>query len=59
MNALAFQTPGKLFSDYSNRLSAALQGFDWSPVERLAYESARLLADRPAGVLLRQWRQRR
>ena len=38
MNALAFQTPGKLFSDYSNRLSAALQGFDWSPVERLAYE---------------------
>src|SRR6201990_3636145 len=38
MNALAFQTPGKLFSDYSSRLSAALQGFDWSPVERLAYD---------------------
>ncbi len=38
MNALAFQTPAKLFSDYSSRLSAALQGFDWTPVERLAYD---------------------
>ena len=38
MNGLAFQTPGKLFSDYSSRLSAALQGFDWTPVERLAYD---------------------
>jgi D-sedoheptulose 7-phosphate isomerase len=38
MNALAFQTPAKLFSDYSCRLSAALQGFDWTPVERLAYD---------------------
>jgi D-sedoheptulose 7-phosphate isomerase len=38
MNALAFQTPAKLFNDYSSRLSAALQGFDWTPVERLAYE---------------------
>ncbi len=38
MNALAFQTPAKLFSDYSSRLSAVLQGFDWSPVERLAYD---------------------
>ena len=38
MNAIAFQTPAKLFSDYSSRLSAALQGFDWTPVERLAYE---------------------
>ena len=25
MNALAFQTPAKLFSDYSERLSAALR----------------------------------
>jgi D-sedoheptulose 7-phosphate isomerase len=38
MNALAFQTPAKLFNDYSSRLSAALQGFNWTPVERLAYE---------------------
>lgn len=38
MNALGFQTPGKLFSDYSNRLNAALQDFDWAPVERLAYD---------------------
>jgi D-sedoheptulose 7-phosphate isomerase len=38
MNAIAFQTPAKLFSDYSSRLSAALQGFDWTPVERLAYD---------------------
>jgi len=38
MNAIAFQTPAKLFSDYSSRLSSALQGFDWTPVERLAYE---------------------
>jgi D-sedoheptulose 7-phosphate isomerase len=38
MNAITFQTPAKLFSDYSSRLSAALQGFDWTPVERLAYE---------------------
>lgn len=38
MNALAFQTPAKLFSDYSSRLGAALQGFDWTPVERLAYD---------------------
>jgi D-sedoheptulose 7-phosphate isomerase len=38
MNALGFQTPGKLFSDYSRRLNAALLGFDWAPVERLAYD---------------------
>jgi D-sedoheptulose 7-phosphate isomerase len=38
MNAIAFQTPAKLFSDYSSRLSAALRGFDWTPVERLAYD---------------------
>jgi len=38
MNALAFSTPAKLFSDYSRRLGEALEGFDWSPVERLAYD---------------------
>lgn len=38
MNALAFQTPAKLFSNYAGRLGAALQSFDWTPVERLAYE---------------------
>jgi D-sedoheptulose 7-phosphate isomerase len=38
MNAPAFSTPSKLFSDYSKRLSALLEGFDWSPVERLAYD---------------------
>jgi D-sedoheptulose 7-phosphate isomerase len=38
MNALAFSTPAKLFGDYAKRLGAALEGFDWSPVERLAYD---------------------
>ena len=38
MNAVNFQTPGKLFSDYSSRFNAALSGFDWTPVERLAYD---------------------
>jgi D-sedoheptulose 7-phosphate isomerase len=38
MNAHAFSTPAKLFTDYSKRLNAALEGFDWSPVERLAYD---------------------
>ncbi|MGY4287249.1 D-sedoheptulose 7-phosphate isomerase [Bradyrhizobium sp. LM2.7] len=38
MNAPAFSTPSKLFSDYSRRLSALLESFDWSPVERLAYD---------------------
>ena len=38
MNAPAFSTPAKLFGDYSRRLSATLESFDWSPVERLAYE---------------------
>jgi D-sedoheptulose 7-phosphate isomerase len=38
MNAPAFSSPGKLFSDYSRRLSALLEGSDWTPVERLAYE---------------------
>ena len=38
MNALPFPTPTKLFADYSKRLSAVLDTFDWTPVERLAYE---------------------
>jgi D-sedoheptulose 7-phosphate isomerase len=38
MNALAFSTPAKLFGDYSRRLNALLETFDWTPVERLAYE---------------------
>ena len=38
MNMPAFSTPAGLFSDYSKRLNAALEGFDWSPVERLAYD---------------------
>jgi D-sedoheptulose 7-phosphate isomerase len=38
MNAPAFTTPTKLFSDYTKRLNAALEGFDWAPVERLAYD---------------------
>lgn len=38
MNAPAFSSPGKSFSDYSRRLSALLEGFDWTHVERLAYD---------------------
>lgn len=38
MNAPAFSSPSKLFGDYSKRLSSLLEGFDWSPVERLAYD---------------------
>jgi D-sedoheptulose 7-phosphate isomerase len=38
MNPLPFLTPAKLFGDYSKRLSATLNSFDWAPVERLAYE---------------------
>jgi D-sedoheptulose 7-phosphate isomerase len=38
MNARAFPTPAGLFSDYSVRLNSTLQTFDWTPVERLAYE---------------------
>ena len=38
MNARAFSSPAKLFGDYSRRLSTVLEGFDWAPVERLAYE---------------------
>jgi D-sedoheptulose 7-phosphate isomerase len=38
MNTLAFSTPARLFGNYSARLSAILQSFDWAPVERLAYD---------------------
>jgi len=38
MNPRAFSTPARLFGDYSSRLSTLLAGFDWAPVERLAYE---------------------
>jgi D-sedoheptulose 7-phosphate isomerase len=31
-------SPAKHFVDYSKRLSAALDGFDWAPVERLAMD---------------------
>ena len=35
---LLLPQPSTLFSDYSERLSEALRAFDWTPVERLAYE---------------------
>src|SRR6201995_4984575 len=38
MNVHPFSTPTRLFSDYSSRLSATLERFDWAPVERLAHE---------------------
>lgn len=38
MNIRPFPTPAKHFVEYSARLSAALQSFDWSPVETLAYD---------------------
>lgn len=40
MNApvLATPTPTRLFGDYSRRLASTLERFDWSPVERLAYD---------------------
>jgi D-sedoheptulose 7-phosphate isomerase len=38
MNTRAFSTPARLFGDYSARLSATLEGFDWTSVERLAYD---------------------
>ncbi|UFZ04418.1 SIS domain-containing protein [Bradyrhizobium ontarionense] len=38
MNVLAFKTPGSLFADYTSRFSTVLKDFDWSPVEKLAYE---------------------
>ena len=38
MNALPFSTPARLFRDYSRRLNAMLEAFDWTPVERLTYD---------------------
>jgi D-sedoheptulose 7-phosphate isomerase len=38
MNVLAFRTPGSLFADYTSRFSDILRGFDWAPVEKLAYD---------------------
>lgn len=38
MNALTFKTPGSLFADYTIRFSTVLKDFDWSPVEKLAYD---------------------
>jgi D-sedoheptulose 7-phosphate isomerase len=38
MNKRAFSTPATLFGDYSARLNATLEDFDWAPVERLAYD---------------------
>jgi D-sedoheptulose 7-phosphate isomerase len=38
MNVLAFQIPGDLFSDYTSRFADVLKGFDWTSVEKLAYE---------------------
>jgi D-sedoheptulose 7-phosphate isomerase len=38
MTAAAFAKPSALFSDYSERLSAALRQFDWAPVEQLAHD---------------------
>jgi D-sedoheptulose 7-phosphate isomerase len=35
---LPLAQPSALFSDYSERLSAALKAFDWAPVERLAHD---------------------
>ncbi|HWZ41596.1 MAG TPA: SIS domain-containing protein [Bradyrhizobium sp.] len=38
MNAKPLPSPSSLFSDYSERLTAALRGFDWAPVEQLAHD---------------------
>ncbi|ABQ37592.1 SIS domain-containing protein [Bradyrhizobium sp. BTAi1] len=38
MNALTFKTPSSLFADYTSRFSTVLKDFDWSPVEKLAYD---------------------
>ena len=38
MTANALPKPSSLFSDYSERLSAALRQFDWAPVEQLAHD---------------------
>jgi D-sedoheptulose 7-phosphate isomerase len=36
--SLALARPAALFSDYSERLGAALREFDWAPVEQLAHD---------------------
>src|SRR5579871_2279071 len=36
--AAAFPRPSSLFTDYSERLGAALREFDWAPVEQLAHD---------------------
>ena len=46
MNTRAFSTPARLFGDYSARLSAILQSFDWAPVDRLAYAASRVIIGR-------------
>jgi D-sedoheptulose 7-phosphate isomerase len=38
MSAIPLPSPSALFSDYSERLSAALRDFDWAPVEQLAHD---------------------
>ena len=59
MNALAFQTAAKLFSDYSERLSVALRELDWGPVEQLAHDLLDCWHTGRQVFLGRQWRQRR
>jgi D-sedoheptulose 7-phosphate isomerase len=38
MSVTAFSIPSALFSDYTERLNAALRDFDWTPVEGLAHD---------------------
>src|ERR1700753_3433495 len=38
MNLRAFSPPARLFRNYSSCLGLLLKEFDWSPVERFAYE---------------------
>ena len=38
MSAQPLPSPASLFSDYSERLTAALRDFDWAPVEQLAHD---------------------
>jgi D-sedoheptulose 7-phosphate isomerase len=38
MSAQPVPSPASLFSDYSERLTAALRDFDWAPVEQLAHD---------------------
>ena len=53
MNTLCHSpTPAKLFSRlFHASVALCSNGFDWAPVERLGLRTARLLADRAAGVL--------